>query len=311
MNMRSISVIALSSRDFDSFADKLKEACRWVSLAAKMGAQVAVLPETMNSWQGDGPGNPKAMLPDEYAFDDWQTSCEPLLDCAVENGIAVTVPAYVRENGALYNRSYLIGKSGSILGHYTKTYPTDGELEQGVKPAQGNTLIDWDGIMVGGGICFDMNFPTLFADQVAAGAQLFLCPSLFPGGDQVNHYASRLQTPFAIAYPAWSRIVDMMGRDMVAGGYRHEQLRWGWGVPVYVADVNFDQASFHFDRNQEQIESILRKHGDKVAIDFDQQNCRFTIESRSDRISVQDVVGEFGLNPLRPALGFEGRKKGD
>ena len=101
-----------------------------------------------------------------------------------------------------------------------------------------------------------------------------------------------------VAYPAWSCIIDVMGRTAAAGGYRNETLRFGFGVPVYPVDVNFDRTVFHFDFNQEKIEDILRRFGRDVLIDFDQDNASFSLESRSPELTVADVIAEFGLETM-------------
>lgn len=310
MDIRRVAAIALSFHDYESFEAKLVEACRWVSLAAKMGADLAVLPEALNKWQGDGEGNPKAMTMPEYALDDWQTQCQTLIDCAREHAIAVTVPIVVREADGLRNVSYLISRTGAVLGRYEKLYPTSGELRQGVVPGRFEP-IPWEGLQIGGAICFDMNFPDVFTRQHEAGVDLFLCPSLFPGGDQLNYYAASLQCPIVLAYPAWSRIIGILGRELAAGGYRHETLRFGFGVPIYLADLNFDAAVFHFDGNQQKIEAIWRRHGQDVAIAFDQENVRYSLESRSDAFTVADLMQEFDLQPLRAYLDESARAVAD
>jgi len=297
MNVKRIATIALSFRDYESFGEKLQEACRWVSLAARMGAKLAVLPEMMNFWRGDGPNNPNMLTTAEMALDDWQAECKPLLDCALENKIAVAVPVMIRQGEGYLNCSHLVSRTGEVLGRYAKTYPTQGEQKDGVAGGGVQSLIEWEGLKVGGAICFDLNFRDLFERQAADGADLFLCPSLFPGGMQVNGYARSFQTPIVIAYPAWSRIIDILGQDVVAGGYRHETLRFGAGVPVYVADVNFDKQVFHFDLNQTKIEGILRKYGPEVAIDFNQDESAFAVESLSPDRTVGDIVAEFELEP--------------
>jgi len=297
MNVKRIATIALSYRDYESFGEKLEEACRWVSLAGRLGAELAVLPEMLNFWRGDGPNNPNMLTTAEMALDDWQAECKPLLDCALEHEIAVTVPVMIRHGEGCLNCFYLVSRTGEVLGRYAKTYPTQGEQKDGVAGGGAQGLIDWDGLKVGGAICFDLNFRDLFERQAAAGADLFLCPSLFPGGRQVNSYALSFQTPVVIAYPAWSRIIDILGRDIVAGGYRHETLRFGFGVPVYTADVNFDKQVFHFDLNQTKIEDILRRYGSEVAIDFDQDECCFALESLSPDLTVKRIVAEFELRP--------------
>ncbi|MBI3919842.1 MAG: carbon-nitrogen hydrolase family protein [Armatimonadetes bacterium] len=296
MKIRRISSIALSYRDFSSFEEKLEEACRWVSLAAATGSDLAVLPETLNLYRGDGPGNPLALAISDVALQDWQSACSILLECAAKCRIAVTVPLYVREGPDVLNCFYLVSKSGRVLGRYVKTCPVSSELDDGVVPAADNRLMDWDGIRVGGAICFDMNFPFVFQKQKEAGADLFLCPSLFHGGEQVNYYAASLRRPIVVAYPAWSRIVDLMGREVVGGGYRHETLRFGFGIPVYTADVNFDKAVFPVDEgNEGKMADIIRRYGRGVQLEFFQDMSVFTLESLSPSITVPDVIRAFQL----------------
>lgn len=308
MNIRRISTIALSNRDFASFEDKLVEACRWITLAAKCGSHLAVLPEAMSIYKGDGPDNPNAMTIGEAALDDWRKSCATLLRCAVENRIAVTIPLFVREGDHILNCFFLVSNSGQVLGRYVKTFPTPGELAERVAPAADNRPIEWDGIRVGGAICFDMNFISVFQSQREQGVQLFLCPSLFPGGDQINYFAASLQTPVVLAYPAWSRIIDALGREVAAGGYRHETLRFGFGAPVYTADINFDSAVFHFDGNIRHYEAILRKYGAAVRAVFDQANVRFSLESLSPEVTIRQIIKEFDLEPIGEYLAKSARE---
>ena len=298
MKLRRLATIALSNRDFDCLADKLAEAARWLDVAAAQGAQLAVLPECLNFYCGDGAASAKARPPvSECAMENWQRDCAVILAAARGHGMALTVPVLLRENGRLHNCFFLVGGDGRVLGRYNKTFPTDSELDKGVVPGGPQAPIEWDGVKVGGGICFDMNFADLFEDQKARGAELFLCPSLFPGGDQVNHFARALQRPFVVSYPAWSRIVDGLGREVAGGGYRHETLRFGFGAPVYVADLNFDRATFHFDYNQQQIVPLLARYGREVRVDFSQENVVFALESLSPRFTVQDLIAEFKLLP--------------
>jgi len=299
MNVRRIAAIALSSRDFDSFAAKLEDACRWVSLAARMGAELAVLPEALTKYRGDGFAHPERLSIAESALTDWQAACAVLLECARQNSIAVTVPVLVEEDGKFFNCFYLVSATGAVLGRYAKMFPTEGELVQGVVPGGRQQPIDWQGVTVGGGICFDMNFPEAFETQVASGVELFLCPSLFPGGDQLNHYARSFECPFVLSYPAWSRVIDQLGNTLAEGGYRQETLRFGYGVPVYLADLNFDRLVCHFDGNQDHIEAIQRTYGPDVRITFDQANVVFAVDSLSAELTEADIAAKFSLEPQR------------
>jgi len=82
MNEKTIAAIALSNRDFDSFADKVAEAAMWVEHAANNGAQLVLLPEVINNYRGDGPGNDRALTAKEMALDDWQSDTAPLFEVA-------------------------------------------------------------------------------------------------------------------------------------------------------------------------------------------------------------------------------------
>jgi predicted amidohydrolase len=294
MDERTLATIALSNRDFPSFEEKLREAADWVELAARSGASLAVLPEALNLYRGDGPGSANRPTYDEVALDDWQTDCATLTDAAQRAKIAVTIPIIRREGDALVNCFFLIGKDGSVLGEYRKRCPTPAEMDRNVLP-QRTPLIEWDGLKVGGAICFDTLFPEVFRDQAEEGADLFLVPSYWPGGGNLDFYALEYSVPILLAYPAWSRIIDIDGAEIAAGGYRWETLRFGFGSPVVLATVNFDRGVFFGNVNQQRILEVQRAYGERVRVRFDQRNVLFVIESRSADLTIGAIVREFGL----------------
>ena len=300
MDQRTIATIALSNRDFASLEKKLKEAVSWIALAAAQGADLAVLPEAINLYCGDGPGNTKQLAYEDVAMDDWQTAALPLIEAARKYRIAVTVPILTREQHPTNNESwitncfYLVDRDGITAGHYQKMYPTPEEMDWHVRPGPTRPdLIKWDGLQVGGAICFDTCFQEVFDAQ--AHADLFLIPSLWPGGSQLDYFARRYHAPIVLSYPAWSRIIDLDGRELAAGGYRHETLRFGFGTPIYLATINFDRAVLYGNHNQEKIIDIQRAYGSQISVTFDQPNATFLLESRSRHVSVQEVIKRFDL----------------
>lgn len=299
MDERTISVIALSARDYPSFEAKLQEAVRWIEVASVQGADLVVLPETLNIYQGDGPGNPNAMRMEEAALDDWESTTGLLRDAAIRFNLAVTVPVLIRENGHLVNAFFVVSRTGEILGSYRKRNPAYGEDREVLPGKETDPLIDWEGIKVGGAICFDTWFPEVFASQAAAGAQLFLVPSLWPGGTFLNAAALRHSTPIAVAYPAWSRIIDIDGREAVAGGYRNETLRFGYSAPVYTTTLNFDRVTVHADFAQQKMVEIQLAYGEQIRIRFDQDNLLFYLESRSPELKLEEVLKRFELVTLQ------------
>ena len=298
MNEKTIAAVALSNRDYPDFGAKLKEAVQWVEFAAAQGAQLVVLPELLNFYYGDGVGSQKRPTYQEAAFDDWQTPTRPLFDVARRCGVAVTIPVLTREGDHLTNSFFLISKQGEVLGRYQKMRPMPGERQAGVQPGK-VALMEWEGLKIGGGICFDCYYPEVFQQQADAGAELFLLPSLTAGGSYLNFYALHLAVPIVLAYPAWSRIIDVDGRELAAGGYRNETLCFGFGSPVLVATINFDRVVLYADFNQLKINDIQRAYRDRVRIRFDQPNASFIIESRSPDLTVQEIVQRYELVPKR------------
>jgi predicted amidohydrolase len=297
MDVRRLAVISLSNRDFPTFEAKLHEAVKWLEHAAGNGAQLAVLPETINVYRGDGLGNPVALKIPDIALDDWQTSCAMLIECASRCKMALTIPVFVRAGGHIYNSFFLISAGGKCIGEFRKRFPPPGELDEGVCVGGKTPLMDWNGIKVGGAICFDSMFSETFSEQAEEGARLFLMPSLWPGGSQLNHYCRTLHVTCALSYPAWSRIIDIDGEEKAAGGYRSETLRFGFGSPVYCADINFDRECFLSSGNQSKIVEIEKFYGARIKVEFNQQDCEFYVESLDHELSISDIKKEFDLIP--------------
>lgn len=302
MNIKRIATVSLTYEDFPSFDAKLEEACRLVTLAAAKGASLVVLPETLNQWRGDGPHHPEPLTIDQMALEDWQSACGKLLACATKHAVAITVPVYVRQANSVLNVFYLVDGRGNIIGRYEKEHPTLGELDSGVVPGTNFDLLTWETLRIGGAICYDINFPDLFTRQREQGADLFLCPSLSPGGQLLNYYASTHAVPIVLAYPAWSRIINPLGEELVQGGLRQETLRWGGGNPVYLADVNFDAAVVSSDCSYEAIRQIEQAYAGRISVRLHQHNCVFYFESLCHDVSIAQVLVEYGLEKERDAL---------
>jgi predicted amidohydrolase len=296
MNEKTIAAVALNNRDYRSFEEKLTEAVRWIDFSAARGADLVVLPEALNFYRGDGDTGSRDALWQEArsSLRDWQSTTKVLFDAAMKNQVALTIPLVIPQEDHWINCFFLISSNGEILGQYQKMYPTQGELEAGIRPGK-NALIEWEGLKIGGAICFDCYFPQVFTRQ--ADAQLFLVCSYTPGGSHLNFHAMNQATPVALAYPAYSRIIDIDGHELDGAGYRHETLRFGFGAPVAMATLNFDRVALYGDYNQQKILAIQEEYGEKTRIRFDQSSVTFYLESRAADLTVEEIVQRFGLIP--------------
>lgn len=291
MNEKTIATIALREDRYSTFQETMLEAAHWLEIAAAQGAQLAVLPETINLLHRKSGSNPV----EDFALERWQDDTAMLRDAAAQAKISLVLPLLVRIDGVLSNRFYLLSSDGTSLGYYQKRVPAPGEQALGVEAGNTSPLL-WEGLRVGGAICVDVYFPrVVFDPQMEAGADLFVIPSYTPGGTVLDNNALIYGVPFVLAYSPWSRILDRDGKEMAAGGYRSETLRAGFGSPIQVATLNFNSVTLFADHNQDRMRDVQRHYGRKVLVRFDQHNCIFTLESRCADLSVEEVMREFGL----------------
>ena len=302
--MRSvkIAVVAQSYRDFPSFGAKLEEAAQWLAQAGADGADLVVFPEYMNCYRGDGPGNPLALTLEEAALGDWKVETEILFDAAARHGVDFVLPLIIRGKEFFRNCLFVIGSNGDVLGSYDKMQPTQWELDKGILPGENQQLIPWRGLQLGGAICFDTNFDEVFRSQSRLGADMFVVPSLWQGGSFLGAYATQFVAPIALAYPAWSKIIDVDGITLAEGGYRSETLRFGFGHPVFTASINFNRIVLHADGNADKIPELQKKYGWRLQIRFYEEDSRFIVTSHDETLDVQDVAREFDLVKVRNYL---------
>lgn len=291
MNEKTIATIALREGGYQDLQAVLRDAAHWVEAAAAQGADLAVLPETINLLHQSSDATPL----EAFALEDWRAATALLCDSAARARIALVLPLLVRESGVLANRFYVLGRDGAQLGFYQKQAPAVGERQAGVAPGC-TAPIDWEGIKLGGGICIDLYFPSrVFEPQMQSGADLFIVPSMTPGGVMVDAAALAFGVPIALAYSPWSRILDRDARELAAGGYRNETLRAGFGIPIQQATINFNAITLFPDFNQNKMRDIQRHYGSKIRIRFDQSNCVFFLESRSSDLPIGEIMRQFDL----------------
>jgi len=291
LNEKTIATIAFRQEGFPNLNETLQEAARGLEDAAARGADLAVLPETINLLHRNNPSTPL----DEFALEDWRHATALLCEAAVRSNISLVLPLLVRDNGVLANRFYVLSKKGDSLGFYQKHVPAPGEKSSGVESGNSSPIF-WEGLRIGGAICFDVYYPqAVFDPQLEEGVDLFVIPSLTPAGSVLDYYALTYGVPFVLAYSPWSRILDRDGTELAAGGYRSETVNAGFASAVQLATINFDAVTLFADFNQQKIRDVERRYGSKVRIRFNQPNCLFTLESRSAELSVDEVMRKFGL----------------
>jgi predicted amidohydrolase len=221
---------------------------------------------------------------------------------AREFNTALVVPFLERHLGQVYNSVPVVGRNGKLALVYRKNYPTIGEMEAGVAPGWEVPVAECDGVRVGAAVCYDANFPQVAAELERQRARLVFWPSMFWGGQLLQHWALRYGFYIAAAYGAESAVIDMSGRYLVKQGLETSQVRGGRLPPWAVADINADRELFHLDYNQDKFPAIRAKYGPDADIEVHQPEAYFLLASRRPNLSVEQIAREFGLETLRDYL---------
>ena len=200
----------------------------------------------------------------------------------------VVVPILTREAGAIHNSAILLDRDGNVAAVYRKRYPTLGELEWGVTPGTEAVVVNTDFGRVGLAICFDVNFRDVGEDHLAAGAELVLFPSMFPGGLFLPAWGHNFGHFMVSATPRdGSRFVDPLGREFVQTESTYE--------PVVSRRINLDFRVLRMTRNLPKQGAIKAKYGPGVEIDIARDEAEMCLYSHLADRTAGDILAEFGL----------------
>ncbi len=236
---------------------------------------------------------------------------EPFADAlgklAREADVNLVVPFLERHAGQVYNSVPVVDRSGKLVLNYRKNYPTYSEMDAGVAPGWEVPVAECGGVRVGAAVCFDVNFPQVAAELERQRARLVFWPSMFWGGQLLQHWALRYGFFVVVAFGAENAVLDLSGRYLVRRGNDTTQVRGGRLPAWAVAEVNLDREVFHLDRNQDKFPALREKYGPDVEIDVFQPEAFFHLASRRDGLSVEQIAREFKLETLRDYLARSAR----
>lgn len=179
-----------------------KTAERLIRQAAEEGAQLVCLPElfttahdfdfiraqgdALGTTQGDDQGKIQGGDKGKDKSLDVLSSHSELIDWLAE--LALSLKIYLisgtlpeKEGTRFYNTAFFFDDLGKMLGKYRKIhlFPPMGE-DTFFTPGQDCPVFDTPLARVGICICYDLRFPTQFADLAARGAEIILVPARFP-----------------------------------------------------------------------------------------------------------------------------------
>ena len=239
MNEKTIATVALRTRVSVTLQEMLQEAARWVETAAVQGANLAVLPETINLLHRKDHSLPL----DEFALEDWQHETALLCETAARCGISLVLPLLVRSHNSSCPTVSTFFPRWHCAWLLSKACPCPWRTSRLASKREAPAPIAWEGLRIGGAICVDVYYPhAVFDPQMEAGADLFVIPSLTPAGVFAGLLGIALRRSicsrlFALeSHPRPRRhgtgrrrlsIGDASFRLRLSGAAGHDQLRCG------------------------------------------------------------------------------------
>lgn len=240
---------------------------------------------------------PEAFLhmADDKQYPDWEAltarTLERLCALAKEMRAYIIAPLFEAAQGypgKKYNTSYLIDRSGQIVGKYSKRHPVVEEMiNDQVLPGSELPVFDTDFGRIGIQCCFDIGWRDGWQQLADAGAQLVVWVSAYDGGSLLNAYAAVHM--YHIVSSVWSshtKIIDPLGCTLEQGSI--------WNG-LALGTIDLETTIFHIDRQGHKISDIRRELGDKVTIRSYSEMNVFTIESNDEEWPMERIIDHFGL----------------
>lgn len=246
------------------------------------GVQLVVTCEGMESvGQGvedaEDPARPGAFLGAYAAF-------------AIRNRCTVVGSVKLRVDGRVHNAQALVGPDGAVIGCYRKTCLTAGELAAGMSPGGGAVATPTPAGLIGGAICFDLNFPELRDAYRRLRPDVIAFSSMYHGGHVQAAWAYETRAFFAGAVKdCQSEIRDPLGRVLASAN--------GYSL-IARTRIDLDRIVVHLDGNQDRFPAILRAWGAGVRIEAAADLGVALVTCLRDDRTVADLIREFALVPL-------------
>jgi len=190
----------------------------------------------------------------------------------------------------IYNSAILFDRGGKIAGVYDKTYPTIGEMEEGISPGEGVKVFQTDFGRIGAVICFDFNFRELFTEYKRKGVKLICFLSAFRAGFQIPIVAYENQFFIVSSTPGEnSVIIDPLGRKLA------ESSMYG---KIIFSRINLDSKIVHIDYNIEKVANLKKKYREYVKIEVASPEAVYFLSSFHPEKSIEEMIEEFEIETL-------------
>ncbi|HID16173.1 MAG TPA: carbon-nitrogen family hydrolase [Candidatus Atribacteria bacterium] len=137
----------------------------------------------------------------------------------------------ILEDGKIYNRTYAISPNGEILAKYDKLH-LFGPMSEKRYFSPGNRIVtfEYNGIVFGLSICYDLRFPELFRLLALKGARVIFLPTEWPT-PRIAHFEILMHAR-AVENQVFMVGVNRVGKDSMSEFSGHSLVIDPWGKNI-------------------------------------------------------------------------------
>jgi len=193
--------------------------------------------------------------------------------------------------GVWRNSCVILDREGRIAGIYDKSFPTIGEMEEGIKAGKEAPVFQCDFGRVAVAICFDLNFDELRERYASEKPDLILFSSMYHGGLAQGIWAYTCRAFFigSVYKGTPSEIRNPMG-EIVATSTNYYDFA--------VTRINLDCKLVHLDYNRRKLTALKEKYGTAVTISDPGKLASVLVTSEDKNVSVDQMIKEFDIELL-------------
>jgi len=247
------AVVQLSSQDV--IGDNLAKAAELVARAARLGAELVVLPENFAFMATDA---------DKRAHAEVIPGAGPIAKflerAAREHGVFVLgggSPEKSGDDARPYNTSALFGPDGTLVAKYRKVHLFDVDVPNGKSYRESEATSAGDApvvvavkdVPVGLSVCYDVRFPELYRALAAQGARILTVPAAFTLQTGKDHWSVLVRARaienqcFVLAaaqHGTHPQGRATYGKSMIVDPWGDVLAQVGEGPGVAIAELDFE-----------------------------------------------------------------------
>lgn len=276
---RPVRVVSISFANGKS----LDEVARIVDAEGAGGCDLIVLPET---WLGQRDHTPEMLT---------GPTVTTMAALARKHHIYIVCPIDRIDGANRLNTAVLLDRDGNVAGLYDKVYPywSEFDLAQPVSVGVEAPVFQTDFGALGVTICFDVNFPEVWQELAANGAELVVWPSAYSAGTslqahaQINHFYI---------------VTSTQTRDCLVYDVTGEELLYEKSADVNISRItlDLDRGIYHQNFNIAKRDQLLADHAGEIEQEkwLDREQW-FVLKSIIPGISARELAHEYGMEELR------------